>query len=162
MKRSGSKLIARAGSVKNISKSGYRFSFELVLQSCDSVLGNSEVVCTWQRGSKVVATEPFRIQKAKRLVAFDGATLQQEITLFKKKKSDAQFQPKVYQIALRQGSAEGRIVGKIGIDLAGMSAQNSQCRSACSLSLNEFGSEYLTHLIQLELLLLPIMCCISS
>lgn len=120
MKRSGSKLIAKAGSVKNISKAGYRFAFELVLESCDNMLGNSDVVCTWERGPKLLATEPFKIQKSKRNVAFDGASLQQEVTMFKKKKSDSDFEAKVYRLALRQGSETGKVVGKIDLNFAGM------------------------------------------
>lgn len=119
MKRSGSKLIAKAGSVKNISKAGYRFSFELVLESCDNMLGNSDVVCTWERGPKVLSTDPVKIQKSKRSCAFDGATLRQEVTMFKKKKSDADFEPKVYRLAIRQGSETGKVVGKIDLNFAG-------------------------------------------
>lgn len=118
MKRSGSKLIAKAGSVKNISKAGYRFDVSLAMESVDNMLGTSDVVCTWERGPKVLSTPPCKINKHKRTVDFDGAAMRQEITLFKKKKSDAGFEPKVFRLAVRQGSETGRVVGKIDLNFA--------------------------------------------
>jgi N-terminal C2 in EEIG1 and EHBP1 proteins len=119
MKRSGSKLIAKAGSVKNIAKAGFRFSFELAIESVDNMLGSADVVCTWERGPKLLSTPPRPVDKAKRVATFAGhPPLRQEVTIFKKKRTDATYEPKVFRLAVRTGSETGKVVGKIDLDFA--------------------------------------------
>lgn len=118
MKRSGSKLIAKAASVKNINKLGFRFEFELQLESCDNILGSSEIVCTWERKAKLVHSAPYKVDKAKRLVNFGGEVLRQEVTMFKKRKADPGFEAKVFRLTVRGGSETGKIIGRVDLNFA--------------------------------------------
>lgn len=118
MIRSSSKLIAKAGSVRNINKVGYRFKFALEIEHVTKMMGSSEVVVVWERGAKVSATAPARIDKATRRAEFGGESLTQDITLFKKKKEGSDFEEKVYKLSVRQGSERGRVLGKIDINFA--------------------------------------------
>lgn len=118
MKRSSSKLISKAGSVRNINKAGFKFNFELHVESVDKVMGPHDVVVTWERGSKLLCTKPAKVDKATRVATFGGEVLAQEITLFKKKKDGANFDSKVFKLCVRQNSERGKVVGRIEIDFA--------------------------------------------
>lgn len=118
MKRSSSKLISKAGSVRNINKNGYKFRVQMQIESVDKVMSSSDVVITWERSNKVLASQPAKVDKQTRMAMFNNESLSQEITLFKKKKENANFEDKVYKLFLRQGSERGKIVGKFDINLA--------------------------------------------
>lgn len=118
MKRSSSKLISKAGSVRNINKLAYKFSFELHIESVDKMMGSSDVVVTWERGPKVLSTKPAKIDKSSRVAHFGGEVLAQEVTLFKKKKEGSNFEDKVFRLSVRQNSERGKVVGKIEIDFS--------------------------------------------
>lgn len=118
MKRSSSKLISKAGSVRNINKVGFKFNYELHIESVTQMLGSNDVVATWERGSKILSTRPAKIDKTSRVAHFGGQVLSQEVTLFKKKKENAAFDPKVYRLTIRQASERGKVIGKIEVDFA--------------------------------------------
>lgn len=118
MKRSSSKLISKAGSVRNINKQGFKFKFELHVESVDKLTTSSDVCVTWERGSKLLSTKPAKVDKNTRTAHFGGEVLAQEMTLFKKKKDGATFEDKPFKLAVRQGSSRGKIVGKIEINFA--------------------------------------------
>lgn len=118
MKRSSSKLISKAGSVRNINKLAYKFSFELHIESVDKMMGSNDVVVTWERGSKLLSTKPAKIDRSSRVAHFGGEVLAQEVTLFKKKKEGSKFEDKVFRLTVRQNSERGKLVGKIEIDFS--------------------------------------------
>lgn len=118
MKRSSSKLIGKASSMRNINKLGYKFGFELHIESVDKMIGSNDVVVTWERREKVLSTKPAKIDRSSRVAHFGGEVLKQEITLFKKKKEGSNFQDKVYRLAVRQNSERGKIIGKIDLDFS--------------------------------------------
>lgn len=118
MKRSSSKLIVKAGSVRHINKLAYKFKFELHVESVDKLLGSSDVVVTWERGSKVLSTSPARIDKSTRSASFGGQVLEQEITLFKRKKEGSAFEDKVYRLTCRQNSERGKVIGRIDVNFS--------------------------------------------
>lgn len=118
MKRSSSKLISKAGSVRNINKSGFKFRVQMQIESVDKVMSSSDVVITWERSNKVLASQPAKVDKQTRMAMFNNESLSQEITLFKKKKENSNFEDKVYKLYLRQGSERGKIVGRFDINLA--------------------------------------------
>lgn len=118
MKRSSSKLISKATSVRNLNKAGFKFNYELHIESVDKMMGSHDVVVTWERGPKVLVTKSAKIDKATRTANFGGEILSQEVTLFKKKKEGADFETKVFRLCVRQNSERGKVVGRIDIDFA--------------------------------------------
>jgi N-terminal C2 in EEIG1 and EHBP1 proteins len=112
-------MLAKAASVRYLARTGYRFAFELNVESVDNVLGAADVVCTWQRGQKLLWTPPCPVDKSKRVVSFvGGPPLRQDVTVFKKKRSDAGYESKVFCLAIRSGSVKGKVVGKVDLDFA--------------------------------------------
>lgn len=104
--------------MRNLNKLGYKFKFELRVESVDKMINMGDVCLTWERGPKVLATKPTRVDKSSRTALFEGQLLAQDITLFKKKKEGSQFDPKVYKLAVRQGNQRGKVVGRIEINFA--------------------------------------------
>ncbi|CAN8064992.1 unnamed protein product [Agarophyton chilense] len=118
MKRSSSKLISKAGSVRNINKQGFKFKFEVYIESVDKLTTASDVCVTWERGTKLLATRPTKVDKQSRTAHFGGEKLGQDITLFKKKRDNAQFEPKIYKLNVRQGNERGKILARIDLNFS--------------------------------------------
>lgn len=118
MKRSSSKLISKATSVRNLNKAGFKFNYELHIESVDKMMGPHDVVVTWERGQKLLGTRPAKVDRNTRVANFGGEVLSQEVTLFKKKKDGADFETKVFKLCARQNSERGKVIGRIEIDFA--------------------------------------------
>ena len=118
MKRSSSKLIGKASSMRNLNKLGYKFGFELHIESVDKIIASSDVVVTWERGAKILSTKAAKIDRSSRIAHFGGEVLSQDVTLFKKKKEGSSFEDKVYRLAVRQNSERGKMIGKIELNFA--------------------------------------------
>lgn len=118
MKRSSSKVITRARSLRNLNKQGFRFRFTLSFETVDKLLAMSDVVLSWERGAKAVCTRATRIDKNTRVANFANETLSQEITLFKRKKAGSNFEDKVYRLAVRQGNERGKVLARIDLNFA--------------------------------------------
>ncbi|PXF45533.1 hypothetical protein BWQ96_04735 [Gracilariopsis chorda] len=118
MKRSSSKLISKAGSVRNINKQGFKFKYEINFESVDKLTTTGDVCVTWERGPKLLATKPVRVDKQTRMAHFVGQSLVQEATLFKKKRDNAQFEPKAYKLNVRQNNERGKILAKIELNFS--------------------------------------------
>lgn len=118
MKRSSSKLISKAGSVRNINKAAFKFNYELQIESADKLMGSADVVVTWERGPKILSTKPAKIDKSTRVASFHGEPLSQEVTLFKKKKQGASFEPKIFKLTVRVNNERGKVIGKTDIDFS--------------------------------------------
>lgn len=104
--------------MRNINKVGYRFRFEVRIESVDKITTSSDVCVTWERGAKVMSTKPAKVDPSTRTAHFGGEALNQDVTLFKKKKEGASFEDKVFRLTLRQANERGKIVGKIEINFA--------------------------------------------
>lgn len=118
MKRSSSKLIAKAGSMRNINKTGFRFTISLYIEAVEKVLSANEIVLVWERNAKVLTSKAVRVEKDSRTAHFGGELLSQEVTLFKKKKENAKFEEKVFRLAIRNAADRGKVVGKIDVNFA--------------------------------------------
>lgn len=104
--------------MKNINKAGFRFAFEVQLESVDQIRTAQEVVVTWERGPKIVTSSPHRVDKSSKAVNFGSEALRQDVTMFKKKKDNADYEPKVYRISVRSGSGSGKVLGRIDLNFA--------------------------------------------
>lgn len=106
--------------MRNINKKGFKFKFEIHVESVDKILSNGGVCVQWQRNSKILSTKPASIDGS-RTAQFGGEILSQEITLFKKKKDNVDFDPKPFKLQLRQFSGNGKmgkVLGRIEVDFA--------------------------------------------
>lgn len=117
MKRSGSKLLGKAGSIRNINKVGYKFNIKLHLESVDKVLSASEVFLSWERNDKVKVSKAVKVDREKRNVDFQGEILVQDVTFYKRKRDGSQFEDKVFRLALKQNS-DKKSIGRIDINFA--------------------------------------------
>lgn len=118
MKRSSSKLLSKVGSVRNLNKLGFKFKIDLVIESVDKILSNSDVCLTWERGNKVISTNSVQVDKNTRIAVFDNGRLAHEVTLFKRKKDPSNFDAKIYFLCLRNNNESGKVIGRIAINLS--------------------------------------------
>ncbi|GAB0494251.1 hypothetical protein MMPV_005542 [Pyropia vietnamensis] len=123
MKRSSSKLITRARSVRHVGKTPFRFSFAITAESVDKLTTTSDVCIVWERNGKQELTKPVKVDRASRKANFGGERLSQEVTLFKNNPSDKKFADKVFKIAIRavgdvKAGTKPATVGKIHLNLA--------------------------------------------
>jgi len=123
MKRSSSKLITRARSVRHVGKTAFRFSFAITAESVDKLTTTSDVCIVWERNGKQELTKPVKVDRASRKANFGGERLSQEVTLFKNNPSDKKFVDKVFKIAIRavgdaKAGTKPATVGKIHLNLA--------------------------------------------
>lgn len=118
MKRSSSKMITRARSMRNVAKVPFRFKFDLLIETVDKLAASGDIVVVWERGTKVDGTKAAKIDKASRKATFNNERISAEITLYKSSPSEKKFQDKVVKIAIRAGSLEGKTLGKIHLNLA--------------------------------------------
>lgn len=121
MIRSGSKLLKKGGSVRNIGKAGSKFRFVIEFETCTKILASSDVVVTWERKGTVLSTEPVKVDRNTRAANFTGQKLSQVVTLFKSKKAGKgamDFDEKAYLIGIRLNNDKGKIVGKIYLNFA--------------------------------------------
>lgn len=123
MKRSSSKLITRARSVRHVGKTPFRFSFAITAESVDKLTTTSDVCIVWERNGKQELTKPVKVDRANRKANFGGERLSQEVTLFKNNPSDKKFADKVFKIAIRavgdvKAGTKPATVGKIHLNLA--------------------------------------------
>lgn len=81
-------------------------------------MSHNDVVLTWERGPKLLFTRPVKVDRQTRKASFNNESLSQEITLFKKKKAGATFEPKPFKFTLRQNSEKGKVLGKIDINFS--------------------------------------------
>ena len=77
MKRSSSKLICKASSMRNLNKLQYKLGFDLHIESVDKIIASSDSVVTWERATKVLSA------MAKKLTGL--ASLISEAKFFHKK-----------------------------------------------------------------------------
>jgi len=61
MIRSGSKLLKKGGSVRNINKVGSKFRISLEFETVTKILANADCVITWERKGTVLCTEPVKV-----------------------------------------------------------------------------------------------------
>lgn len=118
MKRSSSKLITRARSVRNMGKVPFKFKFDLFIETVEKLAPSGDIVVVWERNGKAEATKAAKIDKSTRKASFANERISSEITLFKTQPSERRFQDKVFKIAVKSGDVEGRTLGKIHLNLA--------------------------------------------
>lgn len=118
MMRSSSMLVTRARSVRNICKVPFKFRFELHADSVDRVVGSGDVVLVWFRPNRSLSSSPARLDVANRRAAFESTPLSTEITLFKTTATDRTFHDKVMKLYLKAGSADGKTIAKLHLNLA--------------------------------------------
>lgn len=119
MLRSSSMLITSARGMRNAAKLPFRFTFEILIDSVDKIPITGPVVLVWERGSaKVISTNPVNVDNNSRKANFRNERLSSEITLFKSSPQDKKFQEKVVKLAIRGGSADGKTICKIHLNLA--------------------------------------------
>jgi hypothetical protein len=118
MKRSSSKLITRAMSVRNMAKVPFKFKFELSIETVDKLAASGDIVVVWERNQKIESTKPAKIDKTTRKATFNNERISSEITLYKTSPSEKKFQDKVVKIAVRAGAEDGKTLGKIHLNLA--------------------------------------------
>lgn len=120
MIRSGSKLLKKGGSVRNINKVGFKFRFVIEFETADKLLTNADVVATWERKGTVLSTVPVPVDTKARTADFAKAKLEQLVTLFKPKKSGAgiDFHEKPYTFSIRTHNDKGKTIGKAALNLA--------------------------------------------
>lgn len=118
MKRSSSKMITRARSMRGVAKLPFKFKFDLLIETVDKLAASGDICVVWERGQKVDGTKPAKIDKASRKATFNKEPISAEITLYKSSPSEKKFQDKVVKIAIRAGSLEGKTLGKIHLNLA--------------------------------------------
>lgn len=118
MKRSSSKMITRARSMRGVAKVPFKFKFDLLIETVDKLAASGDICVVWERGQKVDGTKPAKIDKASRKATFNKEAISAEITLYKSSPSEKKFQDKVVKIAIRAGSLEGKTLGKIHLNLA--------------------------------------------
>lgn len=118
MKRSQSKtILAKAGSMRNINKQGYKFHVSLTLESIDKILSSSEVVFSWERNNKILQTKPTKVDKDTRTAKFTDAKLEQDVTFFKKKKAGSPFEEKVFRCLIKDTNTS-KVIGKIDLNFS--------------------------------------------
>lgn len=114
-------MMTRAGSMRNLNKQGYKFQVSISIETIDKILSASDVLFSWERNaSKVVQTKPFKVDKDSRIANFQNEKLTQEITFFKKKKSGAPFEEKVFRCIVKDANNPKKVVGKIELNFAQM------------------------------------------
>jgi hypothetical protein len=118
MKRSSSKLITRAMSVRNMAKVPFKFKFELSIETVDKLAASGEIVVVWERNQKIESTKPAKIDRTTRKATFNNERISSDITLYKTSPSEKKFQDKVVKIAVRAGAEDGKTLGKIHLNLA--------------------------------------------
>lgn len=118
MKRSSSKLITRARSVRNMGKVPFKFKFDLIVETIDKIAASGDVVLVWDRGNKPEVTKPAKIDKTSRKATFGNDKISGEVTMFKSAPSDRKFQEKVFKISVKLGSVDGKTLGKIHLNFA--------------------------------------------
>ncbi|KAI0562517.1 hypothetical protein FGB62_58g116 [Gracilaria domingensis] len=119
MRRSSSKLITRARSLRNVSKVPFKFKFDLLIETVDKLAAHGDVVVIWERSNnKVHATKAVKIDKNTRKASFNNEKIATDITLFKSQPSERRFQEKVVKLAVKQNNADGKTLGKIHLNLA--------------------------------------------
>lgn len=102
--------------MRNINKQGFKFKFELHIESVEKIINSNEICITWERNGKVASTKPARVDKNTRTAHFGGDSISQEVTLFKRKKEGSSFDDKVFRLAARNNNETGKILGRIDIN----------------------------------------------
>eukprot|EP00173_Palmaria_palmata_P002157 Plantae.Rhodophyta-Palmaria_palmata.ctg2342.p1 GENE.Plantae.Rhodophyta-Palmaria_palmata.ctg2342~~Plantae.Rhodophyta-Palmaria_palmata.ctg2342.p1 ORF type:complete len:330 (+),score=87.18 Plantae.Rhodophyta-Palmaria_palmata.ctg2342:83-1072(+) len=118
MKRSSSKLITRARSMRNVAKTPFKFKFDILVETVDKLAASGDIVVVWERGQKVDGTKPAKIDKTTRKANFSNEKISSDVVLHKASPTDKKFQDKVIKIAIRSGNVEGKTLGKIHLNLA--------------------------------------------
>lgn len=118
MKKSSSKFILRASSVRNIAKVPFKFRFLLNVESVEKLTASGDVVLVWERNQKMEFTKPAKVDRTTRRAVFNDDRIACNITMYKTTPNDKIFQDKVIKLALRTDNAEGKTLGKIHINLA--------------------------------------------
>jgi N-terminal C2 in EEIG1 and EHBP1 proteins len=118
MKRSSSKLITRARSMRNLTKVPFQFKFDLLIETVDKLAASGDICVVWERNQKVDGTKPAKIDRTTRKATFSNERISSDITLYKSSPSEKKFQDRVIKIAVRAGNLEGKTLGKIHLNLA--------------------------------------------
>lgn len=118
MKRSSSKLITRARSVRNMGKVPFKFKFDIIIETVDKIAASGDVVVVLDRGAKADCTQPAKIDKNLRKASFGNDKITAEITMFKSAPSDRRFQDKVFKVCVKLGAVDGKTLGKIHLNFA--------------------------------------------
>lgn len=140
MIRSGSKLLKKGGSVRNINKVGSKFRFVIEFESADKLLTNSDVVATCERKGVVLSTSAVAVDTKTRSVSFEKEKLEQLVTLFKPKKGGIEsFHEKPYSFCIRSHNDQGKIIGKAFLNFSEYVGV-PDCSKRISLPLSHDGS----------------------
>lgn len=119
MRRSSSKMITRAQSLRSMGKVPFKFKFDFLVETVDKLAASGDVVVVWERsGTKIVGTKPAKVDKATRKANFGSDRIECELTLYKSNPSDKKFQDKVFKLAVRSNTVDGKTLGKIHLNLA--------------------------------------------
>ena len=119
MRRSSSKLITRARSVRNMGKVPFKFKFDLLVETVEKLAASGDVVVVWERSNnKADATKAAKIDRTTRKATFANERITSEITLFKTQPSERKFQDKVVKLAIKANNIDGKTLGKIHLNLA--------------------------------------------
>lgn len=119
MRRSSSKLITRARSIRNTGKVPFRFKFDLIIETVEKLTASGDIVVVWERGSnKFEATNAVKVDRNTRKASFDNEQLSSEVTLFKLQPSERRFQDKIVKLAVKSHGIDGKTIGKIHLNLA--------------------------------------------
>uniref|UniRef100_A0A7S1TB17 C2 NT-type domain-containing protein n=1 Tax=Compsopogon caeruleus TaxID=31354 RepID=A0A7S1TB17_9RHOD len=110
-----SKKVNVASRVGHLAATPFKFDYSVMVVEVNNIKNSAGEVCVvWERRDKIVST---RLEKvASKKVGFRVA-LNMEVTLYKKREA-ADYEPKMAKFAVRMGSADGRTVGKIHVDIS--------------------------------------------
>lgn len=130
MKRSTSRLsTSTKGSVTHLGTTPYRFKIDMFISYAEKIKSLSDACITWERRGKVQATNVVKVKDGKAVFRHQ---MSMECTLFRKSapnKSKAdkagapppeelKFDEKKAKVFLRKGSAQGKAVAKLALNLS--------------------------------------------
>lgn len=102
-----------------MGKVPFKFKFEIAVETVDKLTTSGDVVVVWERSAtKLIGTKPVKVEKTTRKANFNGDRIDCELTLYKSSPADKKFQEKVFKLAVRAGSNEGKTLGKIHLNLS--------------------------------------------
>lgn len=101
-----------------MGKVPFKFKFDLIIETVEKIAATGDLVVVWERGSRADATEPAKVDKATRKATFGNQKITAEITMFKNQPSERKFLDKVFKIAVKTDSVDGKTVAKIHLNFA--------------------------------------------
>ncbi len=104
--------------MRNMGKVPFKFKFDLIIETVDKIAASGDVVVVWERGTRADGTKPAKVDKTTRKASFENEKISSEITLFKNQPSERKFLDKVFKIAVKTGTIDGKTMGKIHLNFA--------------------------------------------